>query len=97
MISICSSRRSKRSLVVSNGNPNARCSPSCQPAPRPSSTRPLLTWSAVTTSRASTDGWRNVAGETSVPSLIVVVSAASALIVLQASSEPALGLPSSDW
>ena len=46
--------------------------------------------------RASTDGWRNVAGETSVPSLIVVVSAASALIVLQASSEPVFGGPPSD-
>ena len=35
--------------------------------------RPPDTWSAVTTSRASTEGWRKVAGETSVPSLSVVV------------------------
>ena len=87
-ISTCSASRSNRSRRLSNGKPNARCSPSCQPAPIPSSTRPPETWSAVTTLRASTDGWRNVAGDTSVPSRSVVVSAASALIVLQASSDP---------
>ena len=84
-------------MTVSNGKPNERCSPSCQPAPMPSSTRPWLTWSAVVAERASTEGWRNVAGDTSVPSLIVLVSAASALIVLQASSEPRLAPPPSDW
>ena len=53
-------------------------------------------WSAVTTLRASTDGCRNVTGDTSVPSLSVVVCAASALIVPNASSEPVFGPPPSD-
>ena len=38
---------------------------------------------------ASTEGWRNVTGETSVPSRMRSVRAAMAASVAQASSEPA--------
>ena len=53
-----------------NGKPYAVCSSAFQPAPRPSSTRPPETWSAVAAAFASSEGWRNVTGETSVPSRI---------------------------
>ena len=75
-----------------NGKPYASCSRSCQPAPMPRSIRPPETWSAVTTSLASTDGWRKLAGETSVPSRSFVVSAASALIVAPGVERSALGM-----
>ena len=54
----------------------------------PSSTRPFEMWSTVVASFASTDGWRKVTGETSVPSRIVLVTAASPASVAHASSEP---------
>ena len=82
-----------RTGVSGNSKPWARCSPSCQPAPSPSSTRPPDTWSAVTTILASTDGCRKVAGETSVPSRMRLVRAASAARVAQASSDPRSGMP----
>ena len=47
--------------------------------------RPPETWSAVAAAFASSAGARNVAGETSVPKRSVVVRAASAAIVVQAS------------
>ncbi len=47
--------------------------------------RPFETWSAVTTIRATTAGWRKVTGETSVPSRIRSVRTASAAIVAHAS------------
>jgi hypothetical protein len=50
--------------------------------------RPPETWSAVVASLPRTDGWRNEAGETIVPRRSVLVRAASALIVPQASSAP---------
>ncbi len=53
-------------------------------------------WSAVTADLASTDGWRNVAGETSVPSRSVLVVAASPQIVDQASSAPRVVSPSTE-
>ena len=77
-----------RSRVDGNGKPCASCSRACQPAPMPSVTRPLEIWSAVATTLASTEGWRKVAGETSVPRRSVVVSAPSAASVVHASSEP---------
>jgi len=46
---------------------------------------------AVVTSLASVEGWRNVAGETIVPSRSVEVTAASALSVPHASSDPRSG------
>ena len=58
--------------------------------------RPPETWSAVTASFASTDGWRKLDGETIVPRRSVVVRAASALIVPQASSEPFSFAPETD-
>ena len=79
-----------------NGKPIAVCSTSDQPVPMPSSIRPSDTWSAVVTSLASTDGWRKLVGETIVPSRSVVVRAASALIVPQASSAPRSPSPITD-
>ena len=76
--------------------PIAVCSISDQPVPMPSSIRPLETWSAVVTSLASTDGWRKLVGDTIVPSRSVVVRAASALIVPQASSAPRSPAPITD-
>ena len=69
--------------------PYASCSDSNQPAPRPSSTRPPEMWSTVATILASTGTRRNVTGETIVPSLIRLVTAASPASVAHASSEPA--------
>ena len=62
----------------------------------PSSIRPPEMWSAVTAFFASTEGWRNVAGETSVPSRSDDVIAASAHIVAHASSEPRDSSPSTE-
>ena len=53
-------------------------------------------WSAVTADLARTDGWRNVAGETSVPSRSVLVVAASPQIVDHASSDPRVVSPSTE-
>ena len=47
-------------------------------------------WSTVATAFASSDGWRKVAGETSVPKRSSLVSAASPAIVVQASCGRAL-------
>ena len=57
----------------------------------PTSTRPPEMWSTVTAARASTDGCRNVTGETSDPSRSFVVTAASPASVVQQSSEPPAG------
>ena len=62
----------------------------------PSSTRPPEMWSAVTALFASTDGCRNVAGDTSVPSRTSDVIAASAQTVPHASSEPRDSTPSTE-
>ena len=67
-----------RSFIDRNGKPYAVCSTSDHPVPSPSETRPPDTWSAVSASLASTDGWRKLDGETIVPSRSVVVRAASA-------------------
>ena len=72
-------------------NPNARCSASYQPAPRPSSIRPFEMWSTVLTMLARTDGWRKVAGETMVPSRMRSVRAARADMMAQASMALAPG------
>ncbi len=93
-IASCSSSISNRSLVDGNGMPNAACSRSYQPAPRPSSTRPPLIASACATWIASTPGRRNVTGVTSVPSRIRLVSRPSAARVIHASVEPGPGEPS---
>ena len=85
-----------RSCIGGNGKPYARCSASFQPVPMPSSIRPPEMWSAVTAFLASTEGWRNVAGETSVPSRTVDVIAASPHSVAHASSEPRDATPSTD-
>ena len=39
------SKRSKRSGMGGSGIPNGTCSPSCQPAPRPTMNRPPVAWS----------------------------------------------------
>ena len=57
----------------------------------PTSSRPPEMWSTVTAIRARTLGWRNVDGETSVPSRIRSVRAASPASVVHASSEPESG------
>ena len=74
-----------RVLMSGKGKPYAACSSSFQPVPSPSSTRPPEMWSAVTASFASMDGWRKVAGETSVPSRSADVTAARPQIVPHAS------------
>ena len=96
MISSCSSSTSIRSFIDRNGKPYALCSISDQPVPSPSSIRPPEMWSAVVASLASTDGCRNDDGETIVPSRNVLVCAASAQIVPQASSEPRSPSPMTD-
>ena len=58
--------------------------------------RPPETWSAVQATFASSDGWRNVAGETIVPSRMRSVTAASAVTVAHASSEPRSVAPNTD-
>ena len=74
--------------AAGTAKPKAVCSASCQPAPRPSSTRPPEMWSIAVTVLASTDGWRNVAGETSTPRRRRVVTAARPASVVQVSSDP---------
>ena len=76
--------------------PYAACSPSYQPAPRPSSTRPPLIASACATWIASGPGRRNVTGVTSVPSRIREVSRPSAASVIHASVEPGAERPFAD-
>ena len=78
-------------MVSWNGNPYVRWSFGNHPAPSPSSTRPLLTWSAATAIFAITLGWRKVTGETSVPRRIRSVLAASADSVAQASNDAVPG------
>ena len=68
--------------------PYARCSASNQPAPSPSSTRPPDIWSTCATEMASGPGSRKVAGVTSVPSRIRLVSRASPASVIHASVGP---------
>ena len=50
----------------------------------------------MTAALASTEGWRNVTGETSVPSRSVEVMAASPETVPHASSEPRSPWPSTE-
>ena len=88
MISSCSSSRSKRSLVDGKGTPYAVCSSPYQPAPIPSSTRPLLMSSTWATAIASGPGRRKVAEVTIVPSRMVLVSRAMAPSVTQLSVGP---------
>ena len=95
MISACSSNTSMRSPSGAKGKPNSACSRLNQPAPSPSSARPPEMWSTVLAALASTDGCRNVAGETIVPSRIRSVRAARPASVVQASSEPSAGPSSS--
>ena len=85
-----------RSPSGGKGKPYASCSGSLQPVPIPTSTRPPETWSTVATTLASSDGCRKVAGETSVPRRTVLVTAASAARVAQASSEPRSPRPSTE-
>ena len=85
-----------RSFMDRNGKPDAECSISLQPVPMPRSIRPPDTWSAAITSRASTDGWRKLVGETIVPRRSFVVRAASALMTAQASSAPRSPSPITD-
>ena len=65
--------------------PNASCSRSYQPVPRPSSTRPPLISSTLATIVASRPGRRKVAAVTSEPSRIRLVSRASPASVVQQS------------
>ena len=58
--------------------------------------RPPDTWSAVQATLASSDGCRNVAGDTMVPSRMRSVYAASAVSVAQASSEPRPSAPNTE-
>ncbi len=74
--------------------PYCVCSSVHQPAPMPISTRPPEISSTVAADFASTDGRRNVTGDTSVPSRIRSVSAASAASSAQASVEPRPPTPS---
>ncbi len=73
--------------------PYAVCSPSYQPVPRPSSTRPPLIWSTCATLIASTPGSRKVPAVTRVPRRIVEVSRASPASVTQASVGPGSPAP----
>ena len=87
-----------RSPSGGNGKPKRSCSACHQPVPKPTSMRPPDTWSAVSASLARTAGARNVTGETSVPSRMPSVTAASAQIVPQASSAPPRsGRSSTEW
>ena len=86
MISSCSASRPNR--LAGNGMPYAACSRSNQPAPRPSSTRPPDIWSTCATWIARIPGWRKVADETSVPSLMRLVSRARPARVVQESVGP---------
>ena len=61
------------------------CSGWYQPAPNPNSSRPFEMWSTVTTSLASTDGWRKVLEVTSTPMRILSVRAARPASSVQAS------------
>ena len=81
----CSSSISRRVGRSGNGKPKRRCSPSCQAAPRPSSTRPPLISAMLATSLATLPGWRNVTGETIVPCRSRSVTSTSPAIVAKAS------------
>ena len=84
--SICSRKSRSRSCIGGNGKPNASCSASIQPVPIPSEMRPPEISFAVAEAFASTAAGRKVTGETSVPSSIRSVRAASAGSTVQASS-----------
>jgi len=62
-------------------------------APRPTFTRPPDTWSTVTTSAASSDGWRYVTPVTSAPSRICVVTAPRAASRVHASRQGPMRSP----
>ena len=97
MIPTASSSRSRRSpKPLPKSIPNASCSRSNQPPPRPSTDRPPLIWSTVVASFAVRPGFRNVLAATSSPILARVVTAATAASVAQPSSLPSSGSPSSD-
>jgi hypothetical protein len=64
--------------------------------PEASSTRPPEMWSTVAATRASSEGWRKVAGETMVPSRMRPVCAATPASVVQASSEPRSSAPKTE-
>ena len=59
--------RSIRSPIGGSGIPNGSCSPSNQPAPRPSTNRPPVAWSRTVAALASSTGWRNVFDSTAWP------------------------------
>ena len=91
-ISRVSSSISARSAISGNGKPWRLCSSSCQPAPTPTSTRPPLISSTVSTTLARLPGYRYVTGDTSTPRPIRVVSRARPARTVHAS---VVGLPSS--
>ena len=82
-----SSSMSNRVLTGGKGMPKALNSISNQPPPRPSSSRPLLTWSMVTAALASTAGWRKAMQKTRAPTRTLRVSAARAMSVETASKQ----------
>ena len=59
--------RSIRSPIGGSGMPKGTCSPSNQPAPRPSTNRPPVAWSRTVAAFASSTGWRNVFDSTPWP------------------------------
>ena len=64
---IASSKRCTRLPGGSSSMPYALCSLICQPAPMPSTMRPLEMWSIVVARLASTAGWCTEVGATSEP------------------------------
>ena len=73
--------------------PSWRCSDSFQAAPTAHSTRPFDRWSTVTTSAASTAGYRCVMPVTIVPSRTLEVSRARPASSVQASRQGPRGSP----
>ena len=81
MISTCSASRALRSLGGRNSMPVAAYSCGVCPAPSPSSNRPPDNRSIVAASHARWTGLRMSVLSTSVPRPIVLVAAATAVIV----------------
>lgn len=86
-----SSASSNRATRWSNGTPNARCSGSCHPHPRPRISLPPATASSVAAIFANTAGCRKLVANTSDPSPTRSVAAATAARIVNASWIPSSG------
>ena len=76
-----------RSPIGGSGIPNGACSPSNQPAPRPRTNRPPVTWSRTVAAFATRTGWRNVFESTACPTRMPGTWWTSAASVVTASSD----------